>query len=413
MQLFRTTGLIVSLLAPIAAALACGSESSGPGAAAAGSAGQTTAGTSTAGGGGSGGSAAGGTSTAGSASGGGGSGAGTAGSAGTSATGGGGNGGSSGANGGGGGSGGQPEGDTAPWRPLAVTADKAKHDHTFDAKDADPEVSFNDGAQRAVVDNRAAKLVGKLVLPFGGSGSTAGTLGGQGNFCIARGFHVLAIAAWEDYNILIGDADFYGDARKQVFDGMQHTTKGDFANVKMVEADGVARRTQKALQYLHGKYPTEDWGYYLNQDGTVRWSDVIFTGMSHGASNAARFAKLVRASRVVSISGPRDNMCTSLTVGACGGVVANWFDEDSKTPKDRFFAITGVSDEQHLQHLYAMEVMGYTGTATKIQGASAPYGGSHRLIAAGGHEEYCGQSAYNEACNYAFDVPAENQAGVP
>jgi hypothetical protein len=88
-----------------------------------------------------------------------------------------------------------------------------------------------------------------------------------------------------------------------VFDGITHTTKGDFANVKMVAADGVARRTQNALAYLHGKYPDEDWGYYLQSDGGVRWSDVIFTGMSHGASNAARFAMLVRAWRAVSVSG--------------------------------------------------------------------------------------------------------------
>jgi hypothetical protein len=300
-----------------------------------------------------------------------------------------------------------------PSRPLDVTATAARHEHSFKPSEADAEVSFNDQAQKSVFDNRAAKLVGKLVLPFGGVGTTAGTLGGAGEFCAKRGFHVLAIAAYQDYDILLGDPDFFGDARRQVFDGVQHTTKGAFANIRMALADGVARRTQKALQYLAQKYPDEDWGYYLEKDGSVRWSDVIFTGMSHGASNAARFAMLVRASRVVSIAGPRDNLCTSLKEQGCGGVVATWLGDEPLTPRDRFFAITGKQDDQHTQHLFSMARLGYTGAPVEVMGARAPYGGSHRLVAAGGHAEFCGQAAYDEACNYAFDVPAENQAGVP
>jgi hypothetical protein len=294
-----------------------------------------------------------------------------------------------------------------------VTAQPARHEHSFKPSEADAEVTFNDETQKSLFDNRAKKLVGKLVLPFGGVGSTAGTFGGHGEFCARRGFHVLAIAAFQDYNILIGDPDFFGDARRQVFDGEQHTTEGDFANVDMVPADGVARRTQKALQYLHQKFPAEDWGYYLEQDGSVRWSDVIFTGMSHGASNAARFAMLVRAARVVSIAGPRDNLCTSLNDANCGGVVATWFGEEPKTPRDRFFAITGKADDQHTQHLFAMARLGYSGTPMEVSGAQPPYGGSHRLVANGGHEEFCGQAAYDAVCNYAFDVPVENHSGVP
>jgi hypothetical protein len=302
--------------------------------------------------------------------------------------------------------------DTPPSRPLAVKATPARYEHSFLPSDADAEVSFNDETQLAIFDNRAPKLVGKLVLPFGGAGSRAGSLGGQGEFCARRGFHVLAIAAFQDYNIVIGDPDFYGDARRQAFDGLTHTTKGDFANVKMVAADGVARRTQKALAYLQGKYPDEDWGYYLQPDGSVRWSDVIFTGMSHGASNAARFAMLVRAWRAVSVSGPRDNTCMSLNQDDCGGVVATWFDEEPATPIERFFAITGKGDEQHTQQLYAMERVGYVGQALAVRSAAPPYDGSHRFIADGGHEEFCGQAAYDEACNLAFDVPSENHAGV-
>jgi hypothetical protein len=316
--------------------------------------------------------------------------------------------------GGSGGSGGSVPSDVSPWRDLDVTVSPpARREHTFKPSDADGEVSFNDEAQKSVFDNRASKLLGKLVLPFGGAGATAGSVTAQGEFCAKRGFHVLAIAAFQDYNIVINDADFYGDARKQVFEGVTYTTQGDFANVKMGPADGVARRTQKALAYLQQSFPEEDWGYYLQPDGSVRWSDVIFTGMSHGASSAARFAMLVRAWRAVSVAGPRDNTCTSLNQDDCGGVVATWFGEEPRTPSERFFAITGKTDEQHTQHLFALERIGYLGEPVAVQSVAAPYGGSHRFIAEGGHEEFCGQAEYRDVCNLAFGVPPENQAGVP
>jgi hypothetical protein len=289
---------------------------------------------------------------------------------------------------------------------------KGRHQTTFRAKDADSTVSFNNSTEIAVVDNRAPTLLGKLVLPFGGVGTNEGVLGGGGEFCARRGFHVLGIAAFQDYDILSFGAGFFGDARRQVFEGKEYTRQGAFANITMTLADGVAQRTQKALQYLHGRFPDQDWGYYLQADGSVRWSDVIFTGFSHGASNAARFATLVRASRVVSVAGPRENLCVRSDPANCGGVVATWLSETPQTPIARFFALSGRTDEQHLQHLFAMQKLGYTGMPTSIDGAAPPYGNSHRLTTNAGHTDFCGEAQYAAACNYLFGVPAENQAGT-
>jgi hypothetical protein len=333
------------------------------------------------------------------------SGGGNAGSAGSTA-------GTAGAGTGGGAGAAGASGDPASPRPLDVTAEKARHQHTFRAKDADPAVSFNDNTQVAVVDNRAATLMGKLVLPFGGLGTNVGTLDAGGEFCARRGFHVLGIAAFQDYDILSFGAEFFGNARRQVFEGKEYTREGAFANISMTPADGVAQRTQKALQYLHAEFPDEDWGYYLQSDGSVRWSDVIFTGFSHGGSNAARFAMLVRASRVVSLSAPRENQCVRSDPANCGGVVATWLGETPATPRDRFFALSGRTDDQHLQHLFAMEKLGYAGSPTSIDGAAAPYGGSHRLITDAGHTDFCKETRFASACNYLFGVPAENQAGT-
>jgi hypothetical protein len=308
-----------------------------------------------------------------------------------------------------------PGEDTPPARPLNITGARMRYSHTFRTKDADPLVSFNDNTEIAVVDTRSAKMVGKLVLPFDGVGTTAGSIGSAGTFCVPRGFHVLGIAAFQNYNILENDAAFYGDARREVFDGIEHTHKYDFANIHMVPSDGVAKRTEMALKYLQKLYPGEDWGYFLNTDGTVRWSDVIFTGFSHGASSSPRFSMIVRASRSVSFSGPRDNTCSAFPacVGSAGLISADWLAETPATPTDRFYTLTGTADDQYPQHLYAMNKIGYTGMPVSMS-VGPPFNGSHRLfVQGGGHASPCNETTYKAVCNYMFGVAPENVNGIP
>jgi hypothetical protein len=307
--------------------------------------------------------------------------------------------------------------DTPAPRPLQVTAAKARHEHTFKPSQADPDVNpattFSDGNEVAIVDPRSKTMMGKLVVTMGGRGSMAGAVGGEGSFCVPRGFHVFAVTYYTDYDIIRGDADFYGDARLEVFEGIDHTNKYEFANVHITKPDSIEVRVAKGLKYLHGLYPDEDWGYYLNADGQVRWSDVIFTGVSHGATASARNAMVRRAARAVSFSGPYDNTCD--TDPACpNGTSATWFGETPKTPIDRFYAITGVKDDQHPHHLYAMQKLGYVGNVVDVDTMKPPYGNTHRLqSASAGHTDFCGDAKYKDACNYLFGVPPENQAGVP
>ena len=308
-----------------------------------------------------------------------------------------------------------PAADTPPWRALNVTAPRMRLTHNFLASAADPAVSFNDNNEVAAVDPRAPRMAGKLVLPFGGLGSKAGTLGNEGAFVLPRGYHVLGVAAYEAYNVLHCDADFFGDARRQVFEGVPRTTKYEFASIKMVPSDGVAKRTQMALKYLDRMFPAEDWGYFLNQDGTVRWNDVIVTGISHGASNAPRFAMLARVWRSVSFAGPRDNS-SGTTPGGNGYcpelVSATWFTEKPATPIDRFYALTGVADAQHPQHLFAMDKLGYSGQPVDMA-AGPPWNDSHRINGPGGHQSPCNDPAYTALCNYLFGVDPANAAGIP
>ncbi|HMI88068.1 MAG TPA: hypothetical protein VK550_28485 [Polyangiaceae bacterium] len=308
------------------------------------------------------------------------------------------------------------DGDSSSPRSIHVTATKELHQHTFKPSQADadvnPATTFSDGNEVAIIDPRAATIMGKLVVTLGGSGSTTGYVGGVGNFVGARGFHVFAVTYYTDYNIVREDAAFYGDARLEVFEGVDHTEKFEFATVHIGKADSIEGRVAKGLKYLQGLYPEEDWGYYLNADGSVRWSDVIVSGMSHGASSAARIAMVRPLAGAVSLAGPRDNSCG--TDPACAtGTVASWFSEAPKTPLDRFYAMTGAIDAQHPEHLLAMQKIGYVGQVVDVDAAAPPYSGTHRLkVASGDHTDFCGVAKYRDACNYMFNVPPENAAGV-
>jgi hypothetical protein len=308
------------------------------------------------------------------------------------------------------------DGDSSAPRSIRVTATKELHQHTFKPSQADPDVNpattFSDGNEVALIDPRAATIMGKLVVTLGGSGSTAGYVGGVGNFVAARGFHVFAVTYFTAYNIVRDDAAFYGDARLEVFEGVDRTEKYEFATVHITKPDCIEVRVAKGLSYLQGLYPAEDWGYYLNADGSVRWSDVIVSGMSHGASSAARIGMVRTLSGVVSIAGPRDNSCG--TDPACAtGTIATWFSEVPKTPLDRFYALTGALDAQHPEHLLAMQKIGYAGQVVDVDTSAAPYGASRRLkTTSGDHTDFCGVAKYLDACNTMFNVPPENRAGV-
>ncbi|HEX7453607.1 MAG TPA: hypothetical protein VF294_15040, partial [Polyangiaceae bacterium] len=119
-------------------------------------------------------------------------------------------------------------------------------------------------------------------------------------FAVERGFHVLAPAYDANFNIVINDADYYGDARREELDGLDHTSHYAARDGQPAEqlglspADGVEHRVRFGLAYLAANFPDEDWDYFLTADGEVRWSDVILTGTSHGASGAARFAMILK-----------------------------------------------------------------------------------------------------------------------
>jgi hypothetical protein len=292
--------------------------------------------------------------------------------------------------------------DIPPWRQLNITATPGLHNHQTPV------------GQSAGMDNRSAKMVGKLVVDMGVNG------GGYQPYLGKRGIHVIGI---KEFNTCSGiddwtlGRDFDGNCRLNNLDGLPH------GNQSSVSVDkSIMNQVLQALISFEMQFPTEGWGYFLTQDGkAVRWSDVGFTGFSHGAQSAACFATQLRVWRAVSQSGPRDNTCGN---GPAKGPydpqnppfdpncpiahIASWIDATSATPIDRYYGFTGGKDGQFGDIMFTMQRMKFVGDYVNLDTAKAPYGGSHRFYSlVAGHNGF--PSGFPiEAINIAFDVPPEN-----
>ena len=255
--------------------------------------------------------------------------------------------------GGAGGSGGTDPG------PNVDVSDPQLYSITFKPSDADPAAKTKLGNQPAYLDTRVTPR-GLLVVYLHGAGAP-GTCGSTAHEqeLAKLGFHVLGPCYESDYGVANCKTDIEG-CRLEAFDGTDHHA---FVDIK--PPDSIETRIAKGLTYLQSKNPKGDWTYYLDGD-KPRWSRIVISGISHGASSAGVIGIHRKTDRVVMLSGPLDSDQA-------------WLKKAPLTPIERFFGFTHTADGQHAGHLAAFESMGLIGKATTVDGAMPPYGGSHRL----------------------------------
>jgi len=254
-------------------------------------------------------------------------------------------------------------GDAAvPRRAIKVDAtDPRRHDFTFTAKQADAAATQSLGTQGAYLDTRV-KPAGKLVVYL--HGASAAALANCANGEVAtllatEGFHVFT-PCYNSYFGVANCGDDIGGCRKEAFEGIEHS-----AVVAIAPPDAIEPRIVAALGYLAKQDPAGDWGYFL-EGGKPYWPGIVIAGHSHGASSAGLIGTIRPASRVVMLSGPLDS-------GQA------WLKAPSVTPLDRFYGFTHAADPQHAGHLVSFQDLNVPGAPTSVDGASAPYGNSHRL----------------------------------
>jgi len=142
--------------------------------------------------------------------------------------------------------------------------------------------------------------------------------------------------------------------------------------VDIPKPDGLAARSLSFVKWLAMENPQGKWERFLNGDqSALRWDKVILSGISHGSTTSARFAKYQKVARVVAFSGPRDQL-------------ESWQSLESATPANRYFGFTHVLDKgwtaKHYCRSWQMLGLAEYGPIVNVEETNAPYGNSRRLI---------------------------------
>lgn len=253
------------------------------------------------------------------------------------------------------------EGGTTDPGPIVDTSDPQLYASSFKPDDADAAATTVLGNELAYLDTRATPRGLLVVYLHGAEDPSNGTCGSAAHseMLAALGFHVFDPCYSSNYGVAGCGDDFEG-CRLEAFEGVDHH---DFIDI--ARPDSIEGRVVAGLAHAQELNPEGDWTYYLDGD-QPKWSRIIISGISHGASTAGVIGLHREVRRVVMLSGPLDS-------GQA------WLDAAPLTPIAAYFGFTAVDDDQHEGHLASFEALGIPGAPTSVDGASPPYGGSHRL----------------------------------
>lgn len=153
---------------------------------------------------------------------------------------------------------------------------------------------------------------------------------------------------------------------------------GASKHITVSRTDSIENRLIKLLQRLQQIRPKEEWGQFLNADGSIKWEAIAVAGQSQGGGHAALLGILHHVSRVICFGAPKDY---SLALHA----PAAWYEKPSATPKKLFFAFNheqdfqGCSPKALQENLRALKLDEF-GPPVNVDTAAPPYAHSHNLM---------------------------------
>jgi hypothetical protein len=288
------------------------------------------------------------------------------------------------------------------------------------------QTKFNFGGGQAFL-NKDKPAQGKLVLFLGGICTGTGA-GGIESFFHNYGFHTFSPKTDtcldggkvpQMYKTTLQTMPMdpeanrqIGDSRMELWDGKSRVSwyTVDPSNVILTATIGMIKMGM-------GLDPGGDWGFFLNDDGTLRTSDVWVAGYSWGSQTWAMISAYVPFGRVITTSGPVSE----------GFPNATWITSKSVagTPGDRKYMLIGFVDPYPSTNTNDSGVMGmvtnvmnggWPGVVTNVTPTSTgPYTTDQHLFAMvgsnanspGGHTIFCTGSAtcgWNPVCDYVMNV---------
>lgn len=169
------------------------------------------------------------------------------------------------------------------------------------------------------------------------------------------------------------DEACFDKAREEILSGRDMVEGLDITRPNSIE-----NRLIKLLQYLHQKYPNENWQQFF-KNNTIRWDKIAVGGQSQGGGHAGYIASKYKVARVIMFGAPKD-------YGNTYNKPANWIFAKSKTPINRYFAFVHSNDavgctfEEQLE-IFKTLGMNKTGPLVDVDKENFPYKNTHTLTA--------------------------------
>ncbi len=211
----------------------------------------------------------------------------------------------------------------------------------------------------------ASRRVGRLFLFYPGTGGRPD----QYSFLIRRaallGYHAIGLAYSNfdsiNFDICPGQPPSCHElTRLEILLGVE----SGYTPPEVDPDNAAFNRLVQLLLYLDSRYPDEGWRAYLDAGDMPTWGHITFGGHSQGGGHAAMTARLNPVDR-------------ALLFGATEP--AEWTSSTFATPAGRFFAFAHTREQSFVPITRSWENIGLPGTLTSVDGALAPFGGSHRL----------------------------------
>jgi|GEM_PF-318513 len=243
------------------------------------------------------------------------------------------------------------------------------------AVDTDPTITANLQPHLAGFD-ASAPTQNRLLVHFAGTGGNAQASTESLRTAASMGYHVIGLNYVNDEaigSVCAGkEESCYEVARLEIIDGEDRST---YANVS--RPNSIYNLLTALLRYLNAQQPQDNWGQYLQGDGTPVWSSIVVSGHSQGGGHAALIAKQVEVARVIQFASTADYIGREQQS-------APWLSSASVTPQDRYYGLGHIEDDtvpwNELQANWLALGMGDFGAVVDVDQTPPPYNGSHSLL---------------------------------